>query len=563
MYIKLILGFWIFSVQLLMAQTWGDPVVLINQFEENQWEKQSFRVDDEMTVKIDAVIPVVDEEPIALFWLLDSESRDLVWKVDRTDVSSKDYNFVTIQNQVVLRKGSYEAYAGILCFEQEVNEHDKGLFDELMAGLKLKSKKDNFYLKITPYKSNQDQCYPLKNFITSRPGIQLTKVGDDQSLKSLFVVKKTIKAEIYMLGEAQRSDRDLFDYGVILNTKTRKIVWQPQSGQGRYAGGSRKNRVFREIISIPPGEYELTFITDDSHSFEEFNDCIPYDPEYWGITLWFSPKDMKFVEFLNNKEIIDKTIIKITNVQDNAFIKKGFELLKDTRVRIYALGEQVKHSKQFSDHGWIVNAGTHETVWSMNRNNTVHAGGAKKNRMADQIIELPAGAYYLYYRSDDSHAYNQWNDAPPVDSEFWGISLFPADSSFVPDDVISYVKENDPNYIASITKIGDNEKRQKQFTVSQNLPILIYALGEGEQMEMYDYGWIEDSKGTVVWKMEYQNTTSAGGAQKNRLCKDQINLHVGDYVLYYISDDSHSFEDWNACEPDNPDSWGITLYYKN
>ncbi len=39
-----------------------------------------------------------------------------------------------------------------------------------------------------------------------------------------------------------------------------------------------------------------------------------------------------------------------------------------------------------------------------------------------------------------------------------------------------------------------------------------------------------------------------------------IILEKGSYRLRWRSDDSHSFGDWNVDPPDDPQSWGITLY---
>ena len=69
-------------------------------------------------------------------------------------------------------------------------------------------------------------------------------------------------------------------------------------------------------------------------------------------------------------------------------------------------------------------------------------GGAEKNRAAwftrklpagryaavyprsDATITLPAGDYILKYESDGSHAFGDWNAAPPEDPAAWSITLF-------------------------------------------------------------------------------------------------------------------------------------------
>jgi hypothetical protein len=90
--------------------------------------------------------------------------------------------------------------------------------------------------------------------------------------------------------------------------------------------------------------------------------------------------------------------------------------------------------------------------------------------------------------------------------------------------------------------------------------VRIYAIGEGQNREMYDYGWIENtSTKSVVWEMTYSMTFHAGGGRKNRMVNTTMLLDKGDYILHYVSDDSHSYNDWNTDPPDDPTMWGITV----
>jgi hypothetical protein len=75
------------------------------------------------------------------------------------------------------------------------------------------------------------------------------------------------------------------------------------------------------------------------------------------------------------------------------------------------------------DHGWIEDADKGTPVWKMQEPQTTHAGGAGKNRKVDLVLTLPAGNYRLRYKTDDSHAFGQWNSLPP-DINFWGIAVY-------------------------------------------------------------------------------------------------------------------------------------------
>ena len=59
----------------------------------------------------------------------------------------------------------------------------------------------------------------------------------------------------------------------------------------------------------------------------------------------------------------------------------------------------------------------------MKYSRTYHAGGAIKNRMFNDVIQLPLGKYNVFFRTDDSHSYSEWNDNPPDEKEKYGITI--------------------------------------------------------------------------------------------------------------------------------------------
>ncbi len=88
----------------------------------------------------------------------------------------------------------------------------------------------------------------------------------------------------------------------------------------------------------------------------------------------------------------------------------------------------------------------------------------------------------------------------------------------------------------------------------------VYAIGEGDDGEMYDYGYIvDDASGRRVWEMSWHDTRHAGGASKNRVADAELTLGPGTYEAVFVTDGSHSFEEWNAARPSDPLHWGITI----
>ena len=251
-------------------------------------------------------------------------------------------------------------------------------------------------------------------------------------------------------------------------------------------------------------------------------------------------------------------VINFNKVRDNDYFAKGFTLKKPLTLHIFALGEG-RNGEMF-DYGWIVDSKTHERVWEMDYYETEHAGGARKNRSFDGTITLQAGSYVAYYVSDGSHSYRRWNSGRPYYENKWGMQISVLDDNFQEGDVAEYKEENDKSILVNINKVGDYDKARARFKLEKDQKVHIYAIGEGNYNEMYDYAWIENrNTGRVVWEMTYRKTERAGGAKKNRLFDGDIVLEAGEYEVFYQSDDSHSFGDWNDSPPKDPMHWGITI----
>lgn len=78
---------------------------------------------------------------------------------------------------------------------------------------------------------------------------------------------------------------------------------------------------------------------------------------------------------------------------------------------------------------------------------------------------------------------------------------------------------------------------------------------------LHDRGWIEDETGNTVWQMTNYHTRHAGGADKNRLVDTAIYLPKGKYALRYVTDESHSWDNWDDKAPETP-FYGILIFKK-
>ncbi|MBX3102790.1 MAG: beta-lactamase family protein [Bacteroidetes bacterium] len=112
----------------------------------------------------------------------------------------------------------------------------------------------------------------------------------------------------------------------------------------------------------------------------------------------------------------------IEEVGDNQQLKQAFVLDKPTRVGILTVGEGNADQSALLDKAQLFTA-RGKLLWQMRAEQTQPAGGAARNRMQFQWLDLPAGAYELRYTSDARHSWLRWQDMPPA-LDFYGAVVF-------------------------------------------------------------------------------------------------------------------------------------------
>ncbi len=562
-------------------------IVSLRDFESEELKSAGFTLTNAATVKINALGDGISNKRMtelgmfAYGWIIDAVTRKPVWvmNLQNTDRAKKGREF---DGSVDLPAGSYEVYFTAYAFggstwfsnfyinidrrhgDVQVDGKKKGVFDWFEEWFGDDSEEE-WADKVRGWGIDlrvDDSAHPTlftppmkrKNVIFSAIG-----VGEKEKIRTGLHVTQPVSLGVYCLGE-QVTDGHVADGGWIINRSTRKRVCSLDRSTSTEAGGAEKNIKFDGEIRLDPGDYILTYMTDDSHSSPDWNAAPPFDPLNYGITLYLTnPADADRISVTRADEK-EPSLISLVGIGNDELKSATFTLKKASSLRIYALGERMYSRRQMADYGWIINARTREKVWTMDPEDTEPAGGGEKNRVADEIISLPAGTYTVFYQSDDSHSWEDWNTDPPMDGDYWGITLFGADKNFDPKNFVLGGNERQVGIIAQINRVRDSENRRQTFEIKKPTEVRIYALGEGQNHEMYDYGWIENSSGQVVWEMTYAMTFHAGGGKKNRMVNTKMMLSPGTYTLRYRSDDSHSFNDWNTSPPEDPSMWGITIY---
>jgi len=494
-------------------------------------------------------------------WILDVQSRRVVWELSEAATTRGARGLREFKGNLHLPAGAYTAYyASFPDGEYWTDDNGKMKADRKWHWFGDEPVKDfKLVVRGNGHSLTRADVDRLRAPSASSTVVSLRGTSHEQFEETGFALAKPTEIQIAAEGEA-REDGE-FDFGWIINADTHAPVWRFTWRDSQPAGGAPKNRVVTTTRVLPAGRYAAFYATDDSHDPSEWNAQPPHDPEAWGLTLSVKDGDARAAVKTFPYEHVPQnaTIVALTNIGNDAAKKQGFTLTRPMDVRVYALGEG--RNGRMYDYGWITSAESRKRVWTMTYDDTEAAGGDKKNRLVDTTIHLDKGSYIVHYMSDDSHSAEEWNASAPPDGRRWGITLLAAHGPLDRAASAPYDEKADPAILAQLTEIRDDDQVRKAFSLDKDTDVRIYAVGEGSGGEMVDFGWIEEAKsGKRVWEMAYRATEHAGGATKNRRFDGIIRLPAGNYVARYRTDGSHSFGDWNAAPPDDPEAWGITVY---
>jgi hypothetical protein len=418
-----------------------------------------------------------------------------------------------------------------------------------------------------------------------------------------FRVTKQTSIDIHAVGALSAFSRDqMAAYSWIIRSGSLKPVWEMTIDNTERYKRDKYLREYQSTQELEPGDYEVYFYAGSPSQMSGFSfdlgdlgkaldklkvklgsrkdktetpgKIIINGEEYdlgngsdvrdniisdYSLEVTSDAKDISRIECAYSS---DRVIAEILQPENDLYASKGFSLAKPMLVEVTAMGENAGMANDFADYGWLVNAETRERVWSMAEAVSDPAGGAEKNKLVVDRLDLPKGDYLLYYVTDDSHTYDDWNAAPPYNPLAYGIRI-----NAPRKDDLKYVKPYQDTYsqaaLIAIVRAGNDFFETIPFHVAEDCDVRVYAIGEyGEGSETFaDYGWIERVGDTdLYWEMTERNTHHAGGASKNRAFDDIVHLTAGDYVLGYVTDDSHAYGDWNSGPPYDQKNYGISIY---
>lgn len=558
----------VIAVFVIAAPAFSQSGISLNTSKRGELKYEGFEIEVKSTFEIEAVgYTRRGNRDFSIYaWIIDADDREPVWSFEdsRTRRVKGNRRLRKVDDEITLPAGRYELY--LYAARSRNSGSFSGDFFDMLGDIFSDDDNDE-------YRDALDECYvniSTKSSITifEPPGsgdnalIKFIELGDSERIRQGFELSRDAELRIYSVFEFPRGSRAPADMGWIKNAESGEKVWVMRRRGSHWAGGAEKNRFIDEVINLPAGKYGLHYVTDNSHSLENFNANPPYDPLNWGITVYpASDKDKKSFSLI---EIAPRQtpLLSINKVRNDEYFEIPFRLKKDGDLFIHAIGEYSSGGREFVDYGWIQELSSGDIVWEMTSRNTDYAGGGSKNLSFEGTVSLSAGDYVACYITDGSHAYRSWNTSKPYEPKLYGLTIYPTSS--IGSKQFSKLETREQTrkkgVLVDLTRIGDNAYEAEFFSLPQDTRIHIYAIGEGSRREMYDYGWIINSKTRrAVWEMTWRNSSHAGGAKKNRIFDDNITLDKGEYEVIYVTDGSHSFRGWNDRRPRNPFNWGIVV----
>lgn len=526
--------------------------------------------------------------PLAAYaWIVHRADRAVAWRMDPARAFAERGTVASVADTIRLPAGVYDVYFASHgnAFRQEgpwTGDASRWrLVMRTVSGGPAVARNDDLY-RAAP--SGADLLW------TSAP------TGRETQKAFTFQVHAPTALRAYALGEME--PHNAMDYGWIEDAVTREKVWTMTYEATRPAGGPSENRLLDTAVSLEPGFYRAVYRTDANHDARRWRANPPYDVAAWGLSLF--AQDTDAVSALDPWQL-GTPVLRLTQVPDDARWTQRFRVAQPTTVVVSSTGEITGPGDAW-DYGQLLRetpSGA-ESIWKMSWETSQPAGGSKKNRTETAFLTLAPGTYTLAYRTDGSHAYDDWNADRPDYPNRWGAALFTLDGAGAiqalgpvhrgrkgdddrpmappappaPGVEVEAIKDIEINVDAEVRRQpGDLivawTQVEADFSGTHVLELgrrparlFVEATGEHTMQGWHDHAWIEDARsGARVWEMTMDNTRPAGGDDRNRRFQGHVDLPPGQYRIRYVTDQSHHHGDFGVHRPEAGTVWGMTVRY--
>ncbi len=497
-------------------------------------------------------------------WIVRKGDRMPIWRMDPAQGEVVKGTLLRVDDTVRLDEGEYDLYYA--SYGTERYSRRGGPFLRLGGHWTADSKNWQVALSVPPDAGLRE--------ISSDEVVQASTVGEvvwssgpmegRRMAEQLVSVSAPTPVSIYSIGEF--CDGEACDWGWIEDLETGERVWQMSEDNTVFAGGSRSNRLFDGIVTLPPGNYKVAYRTDAGHAYNEWFGNPPFDPSGWGVrvatTRESDSENVQVFDLWKQRE----AVVRMSSVRDDEERSSTFRVLRETPVVVYSMGEFSSGSAY--DYGWI-DDDRGNTIWQMSWDASKPAGGARKNRVEVAYLVLKPGRYVANYRSDGSHSFEDWNSSRPKYPERWGLTVFLLDDADATNVVVEGARPiaessvpaliDDSRILVDLTPAGNDVALTHSFSLDDEVEVVIHALGEITMADRYDYATLIAADGNVVWTMTRDNTVAMGEGERLRRFDGRFTLGPGSYTAQYRTDDSYAFGDFEGGGPARPHDYGVRI----
>jgi hypothetical protein len=583
----LLLGLVAVTIMLLykvLRDDWNPGVaVSLSHLSPDELQMTAFKVEGEPTeLEIQATGSLQSDTLLAAFpWILKRSDRSVAWKMEPNAGERDSGMLVSVTERIWLEPDEYDVYFASFGNQGFPSSQPGGVVDKFLSMFNddfQKWRNESSHWKITVTAGSEETQSRVKptepaHTVYEGPRVVWTSgpVGGRSISEFMFETHRPVAIKVTSAGSFPDGSEHV---AWIENIESGKRVWDMTVSESVHAGGSPNNRLARQKFELQGGLFRAVYQSRKGHGFDHWRTNPPLDPLSWGLTISASDdRDFDSISRFDPFETLPK-IVSLTRVGSDALVSHTFRIDEPMRILVHAVGEGFPDSRELFDYAWLVDERRRKEIWKMSANATKHAGGSYKNRRSEVVLSLDPGSYTIYYKSDGSHSYEDWNDDPPMSPQHWGVTVFSLNPNFVPKADMAeprapvlppaptngYTHTGPP--LVSMTGLGNDANISERFTLDESSRVHIFALGELTLDGRYDYGWItENETGEVVWEMTRKNSERAGGTSKNRKVDTTVMLPSGSYEAHFRTDDSHSFPQFrHGGAPDNPDAWGISIW---
>ncbi|MGB3543294.1 hypothetical protein [Rubrivirga sp.] len=533
--------------------------------------------------------PASDTTLAAYGWIVRREDGAVVWTMDAE--RPERGTLATVRDTVVLEAGTYDLYFTSYGdpLVRDPGPRNGSLGERIRATLSRGGRSwvgDAGRWRMNMHGLNEaarnvrtsgiDRDPALASIIPSPTFVwQGRGVEDRQDRVSVLHVVEPATVRIRTVTEI--TDGVVADRASIVRLGSQEVVWEA-SGEGAWAGGSLKNRILDDTLSLEPGLYRVSFEADRSHAYDDWTANPPWVPSSWGIRVErASPEEA--VAVLDPSALDLPQLVSFECVGPDEERRAEFVVPSATDLLVVAVGELAYGSEY--DYAMLERRdedGDWDDVWEMSDMGAVPAGGASKNRRVTVPLSLEPGDYRLTYETDGSHdCVSGYNEGGGPTEPLWGAILFVLDESLdvasfdvrviepepepdldLEDDVVGIDLMDAERLLARIDSVGDDEDRRVRFVLDRPQRVEIRAAGELSESSQYDWAAIYREGGELVWEMTSDNTSPGESSSSyHRVYRGGIVLEAGTYTVRYRTDGSRSFGDFGES---SRRLWGVHVY---